>query len=285
MTVGYIFKNGKLEHLSLPKLLFRYLRDDEFLVDSILESYLWFSDPDLFNDPFDCQNLFVMEASTEQIINYINHYVGDKLDKPTWEEYSSVLETGDGKKLMQKMIPAMYDGRKKIIAVCCFSDTPSNTLMWSHYANGHEGICLVYDTKHLVLSGQFQLIEVEYYDDLPKWDHISKRLRLGASDEFNTQYDNTLYGSKLKDWSYEQEHRLISHKKGKNTIPKTSLSGVVFGAKMPNERKRELESIILDRIPKVKFTDAELDRSSGSIKVRGFENSQLSVQISGTKHL
>ena len=39
------------------------------------------------------------------------------------------------------------DGLLKNASVACFSESNSNFLMWSHYAGGHKGVCLEFDTE------------------------------------------------------------------------------------------------------------------------------------------
>ena len=42
----------------------------------------------------------------------------------------------------------VIDNFIKNSSVACFTTTFDNFLMWSHYANGHNGVCLVYKTEN-----------------------------------------------------------------------------------------------------------------------------------------
>ena len=54
--------------------------------------------------------------------------------------------------------------------ITCFSETPDNMLMWSHYANAHQGFCVEYDFNNLSAENHYileHLEKVNYADQLP----------------------------------------------------------------------------------------------------------------------
>lgn len=87
----------------------------------------------------------------------------------------------------------------------CFTESLYNLPMWNHYANGHKGICLEYDTtkiKNIYMVNR--LFPVFYKKELPDG---SKILRNQMVNLF-TFWDYILI-HKLEAWSYEKEWRLI----------------------------------------------------------------------------
>ncbi|MFV0574685.1 MAG: DUF2971 domain-containing protein [Vibrio sp.] len=86
--------------------------------------------------------------------------------------------------------------------ICSFSKNKNSMLMWSHYTQNHEGI----------------MVEYKFIGDLPpnvgvgrvKYSNDGKRNK-----EQNKFIFNQFLLTKNKEWSYEEEVRLISYKKDK----------------------------------------------------------------------
>lgn len=82
--------------------------------------------------------------------------------------------------------------------ICSASTSFKNVLLWSHYANGHNGICIEFDVK----SEQWKPHKVDYVTDLPNL----KR---------ETDYKNLLL-CKSSLWKYEDEIRFLKEKTPKS---------------------------------------------------------------------
>jgi hypothetical protein len=80
------------------------------------------------------------------------------------------------------------------IALLCFSNTWDNPLMWSHYAEKHEGVCFGFDVPDWLLR------EVQY---TKKRDDLTPEM-LAAPD-----LPERLLLRKYADWAYEKEVRWI----------------------------------------------------------------------------
>ncbi len=109
--------------------------------------------------------------------------------------------------------------------VCSLSVNPYSMTMWSHYANGHQGVCLEFE---LAVGTDYKIpfapepVPVRYLDPLSydkkfSFDHLTRtinRLERKVSPAFsNTQFLfsklRKLYSSKIIDWSYEEEWRMF----------------------------------------------------------------------------
>lgn len=94
------------------------------------------------------------------------------------------------------------------MAVCCFSEHVDNFLMWSHYANCYNGICIEYDLQEIDKTNT--LSPVIYTEELIRArDFMTK-------EEFNNNISKGLFEaairaviSKHSQWSYENEWRII----------------------------------------------------------------------------
>ena len=98
--------------------------------------------------------------------------------------------------------------RKRIINMvrfACFSTTPTNLPMWYHYSDKRKGICLEYTTSDIMDMYQLNsLFPVQYVDRLPDMAYM-----LARRDATTLSMPTYLSFHKLKDWSYENEWRLI----------------------------------------------------------------------------
>jgi hypothetical protein len=83
--------------------------------------------------------------------------------------------------------------------VACFSKGFESPTMWSHYAKNHTGFVMGYECLN-----NNKLIKVKYTDKLSKYKDIDKQKLI-----------NHLAKTKYKEWSYEQEFRLLYSKKSK----------------------------------------------------------------------
>jgi hypothetical protein len=102
--------------------------------------------------------------------------------------------------------------------ICCFTDSPLNKLMWSHYSENHKGFCIEYD-KSTIISGipslvNTEILPVEY---VPNVQEITKSYTafLGEFQKLSLKElieNYKLYLKKYyyKDniWEYENEWRL-----------------------------------------------------------------------------
>ena len=105
--------------------------------------------------------------------------------------------------------------------LCCFSASPESLLMWSHYGNGHSGICLEMDLTEY----KDKIIPVKYVADLA--------LLEGASLDDLLRY-------KAQHWSYEREHRLIFPPDTEGKYARASIKAVLIGAGIKTEYMQPL---------------------------------------------
>lgn len=228
-----------LKRKHIPERLFRYrsLSDDKKIMgyryDEIVKGEIYLSLPKELNDPFEgCSLLsscdpsfyFYGKKSTyaerftgiipgdkhEEIFSSDNWY--DALITYVAEATVGEEDAKQGKDALRKSIllgmeelnSHLCSTTKNMVRVACFSTTATNLPMWNHYTS-HKGICLEYDTK--LIKDAYQknmLFPVKYVDKLP--DVISMMMH-----EIHPRFNLFEYIAmhKLKDWSYENEWRLL----------------------------------------------------------------------------
>jgi hypothetical protein len=133
------------------------------------------------------------------------------------------------------------------IGVYCMSEIPDSLLMWSHYANHHEGFCVGFDTNNKVFGKAQPIIYSENYPVI--------NIHTGSQEEKTDAQMLT----KSKCWEYEREWRIIDHDKGEGTkeFPKESLLRVIFGCQIATENKNKIISWCQKRLYKPNLFQAE----------------------------
>jgi hypothetical protein len=94
------------------------------------------------------------------------------------------------------------------VGIVSFSETNDNLLMWSHYADNHQGIVVTFDTSHDFFneddSKSRHLGRIHYRKDRMK--ALPQKLENG----FHMSDSTRIYFEKSDEWIYEKEHRLMS---------------------------------------------------------------------------
>jgi hypothetical protein len=120
--------------------------------------------------------------------------------------------------------------------VCCFSAIPDSLLMWGHYAQSHQGFCLEFSTSR---DKMFQKSKrVRYADSLPSINTNSL-----VNGDFAQIMQLVL--TKARCWEYEQEWRVLhTNAELLYGYERDSLTGVYFGAKMPEAQMAMVASLL-----------------------------------------
>ena len=132
-----------------------------------------------------------------------------------------------------------------------------NFLMWSHYADKHEGICIEYE-----FDDEDGLLDVVYSDNINNFDlytvlrYIIPAQYFGVktTNEMDPQCVNACYLPfliKTKDWSYENEVRMIFSLNENSKIvnyggvwfyPNVKVNSIYLGCKVSEENKKVIEN-------------------------------------------
>lgn len=213
---------------SINKFLSRYHSLDENFDNAIRESYLWFSDPLGFNDPYDCNMQASCDCSYEEVFSHLK-----QLNlKNEWKQTESYIAERASYLYNnpKDMWELLRDADLKTIGrtgICCFSQRNDTLLMWSHYANKHKGVCLTFDVTKLK-SVILTLYNVEYPSVYPSYNVIRD------SETFKSL--RFLIATKSQEWEYEDEVRIMRDDRnmpyrGKVKFDKLALVSIDFGYK------------------------------------------------------
>jgi len=196
--------------------LYKYRTINKRLIESIINQTLYFARPDALNDPFDCridlQKAFRRAAmsATDERRNFLSSFLATPEFFRNWR---STFDT---------------------MGVCCFSRTFSETLLWSHYAEEHKGVCLEYQFRGASLLGNITAAQnVEYLDDpLVPW--LVEEAPMDMT-EFAKELAFRYLRTKCPAWKYEQEARIIRQESGPFKFQGVLLTEVCFGLRTPQD--------------------------------------------------
>lgn len=209
---------------------------------------IWFSCPLDFNDPLDSNLDYQQNYSTKEIKDFWENYC-TRHKECDFGECLSLYGTSEAFVEQQNRI---FKKQRKTTGVACFSVTPTNILMWSHYANNHQGIVYEFtpDLFEASLSEHFtgKPIRVDYLTD-NSYEPLSYA-KFGKEKE--QQFVFELLG-KATDWAYEQEYRFIDLNVDKGfgrnkSFKPASLKSIIFGAKTPEDEKQRIKELCAKKI-------------------------------------
>ncbi|MFG0320984.1 DUF2971 domain-containing protein [Pseudomonas sp. zjy_15] len=222
---------------------------------------LYFSLPKDLNDPLDVS--VDVTAEYERAKNHI--YKTDKHPEGRKSFLITVLDsirkvtrdTGEELSLSQALYRFMQ-GR----GILSLSKTSRDALLWSHYADGHRGICLGFNAEILKIDGASGSGDIQY---LPSPPYMEKFLELteefgefcrpwdgvNFSDEQGTSFYNRqvdailqigLY-TKSESWKYEKEFRITSEP-GNHAFSPSALVEVILGAKTSEADEKKIKDFL-----------------------------------------
>ena len=214
--------------------IYKYIPFNENALKLLINNEFYFSVPDNLNDPLDSKfDVLNFLVNDDDIKNYYNK-ASDLTDEEKQDYADYYIKDPNRKYISGTIIYDWIVNLRKQYGITSFSEINNDILMWSHYANGHTGICLEFDWKKD--EKIFQGKKVQYVDKLPVFD-FSKNEKVDYHEVFF---------SKMNNWFYEQEIRSVFKIEYLRTIsfnPK-ALSGIIFGEKISYENRKTLMKII-----------------------------------------
>ena len=171
----------KLLEKNAPSELFQYRSGNEYDLKNIRNGVIWLSAVKKFNDPFDCD--FCIQEY-EEYVKETSNLSNKKFEDATKKLKEGILEF------------------RNSVAISCLSRKSDSILMWSHYANHHQGFCLCYDINDLI-SLEKILLPVWYREE-----KVRPFIKKGKTLALNNR-NKEIYIQKSKIWDYEEEWRLI----------------------------------------------------------------------------
>jgi hypothetical protein len=215
--------------MSSPKHLYKYQPVTIQTLSNLKNRQIWFSKPSRFNDPYDCAIRIDRTEVTDNdywgLYRLTYSHFGNPapldskylIDGQLTEQFKTEVRRGM-RNSFDEHVETMLNKR----GVCCFSEKVDDPLMWSHYADGHRGFCLEFDTRFEPFHKAFK---VTYSKEIPSINPTHVLL------ESDTDPLMPMITTKADCWAYEQEWRIFHREADKAyTCPVESLTGIYLGA-------------------------------------------------------
>ncbi len=219
--------------------LYKFRPITKYLFESLVNSELYFAPPELLNDPFDCQ--VDMVKALDVAMSQATGRLRARLE---------AFRSRDG---------FFEDLQKKLegIGVCAFSSKSGNTLMWSHYADSHEGVCLKYVFPESFIwenVGRILGIGPVTYGSRPlvRW-FTNEATGYEDFEAFGQALVKTVWTIKDMPWRYEKEWRILRDPVGLHPVDKGYLKQICFGLKTTDADMKLVRTLALDCGYKVSF--------------------------------
>ena len=167
------------------------------------------------------------------------------------------------KSKIEQLYSALDDAIKQIrvglgnqVGIECFTQSPTDILMWSYYADKHTGVCVEYDFSKLFTScANSFLFPVNYSENRPLldmqilYDPVTQQVR---NDRIVETFPSIMKSwiTKSKEWEREKEWRLISFpiKSDSERLVKLPIaSRIITGINITDENYRLVEDIAKEK--------------------------------------
>jgi len=232
--------------MKADNLIYKYTSLTEFTFKNLLLSQMWFNSPDLMNDQL--EGLVKVEnvdfnPSEKAIDKFI---ISNRL----YEFYEDPQQAIKSQGFLDFYMAHWFRNELDKYRISCFSSSPTESLMWAHYANKHGGLCLIYDKQNLLGSlktydSDFEIISIRY-GVKPTITLYDKGGQIGF------ESDVPIISTKDINWKYEKEVRIYIEEKYPNKTPNgksvfiesSSLKGIVYGYQMSESDKDAISMII-----------------------------------------
>lgn len=274
---------------------------------AILDSCtLRWSSPKTFNDPFDMQfDLFVdldEQAIRRRSIDLLwkafysdegitagnpfgetikrNKSVFPKMTREAFEhEFGGlIVEMCRRVPLHVSELNQSFQTALKDAKVLCLSERRDSLLMWSHYAELHQGVVLELACVPEIDSVWGAAMRVKYQNAMPPAFDDEDLIRLASGQGHSSPHAllDKFVTAKAQDWAYEREWRVVLHFTDPSQAtqdirfsPK-ELTAVYLGCRMSDGHKEEIAAKIRNNYPDIKIFAAEKTEREFALRFRDY---------------
>lgn len=236
----------------LPPHLYKYQPFTAQTLENLTNGSVWFSAPINLNDPYDCDMAGIeSEKLTEADFQLaLDNMQPDLTPEQTAAWCPGGLMTPRFRASLIKYLEQVSDehraDRRQHRGIACFSERSDNIVMWSHYANGHRGFCLEFDTT----IKPFSTARPVNYDDSFPTVPLSLLFSKNYTDADTDLLLQAFVLTKAKCWTYEQEWRAMHMEPSKRFgYGPHGLTGLYIGAAMPDAQREVLFQVLLHAPP------------------------------------
>jgi hypothetical protein len=239
----------KLENDS--KWLFKYLPFNLNAVKLLINNELWFGMPDIQNDPYEAEFNLKYNEEVSRLIDY-RIIIQEELETIiNSTEYGHNSPTGFERIEFENQLKKTI---RDYLGICSMSVKYNDILMWAHYADNNEGLCIVFDKEILINNLSMDADKVSYSDSIAN----AKFVKSGNTG--HVILDKIFCMAKLKCWEYEGEFRFVRRYNDRihqndldrlESFPENTIVGIILGENFsPGNFKTLINLVYLSSIEK-----------------------------------
>lgn len=198
----------------------------KYSLSDLIANSITVARPSKMNDPFD--SLFMLWASKENLEKVCNKKKHILMLAESFKYYRIRSFVGNNKLTKDD----------KLV---------NNVIMWSHYADNHQGYCIRYKLSHKFIKKPYDGKLVHHYLRKIHYLHKGKKINI-VSLKTNT---TKLFTTKSKPWSGESEIRLVSYDSSYDgdflqlkLDDYSAIDAIYFGYRCPASDIRDIMTIV-----------------------------------------
>jgi len=294
----------------MPSSLFRFRTCDKRQIDAFEKDELYAVTADKFNDPYDTLVRYDKEGikqSTASFMMYENLkqlkvFFGQGGDFPDEakqllpqevidalknsltlvpdddDSVKQYIEAGKNQmlSLIDRYFPLLAETSKRFQTIACFCESIESVVMWSHYAQNHQGFALEYNLRDTFARpiknvGIFPVIYNEERLDVSIYMAWAFLRMIGINSPIPDMLSYLKIAlHKSKQWEYEKEWRLIDSTIRDITNDEPSVihikpTAIYYGQRIAKENKEKLHTIAQNH--GIREYDMYIDYSSPEYKM------------------
>ncbi len=248
------------------------LENDEKLKKLLLHNVIELGSPKGVNDPFDCKVHFAFDGCDirEEQKKYYRKAAEFSDEHTVKKPIEDVILW---KKEVLNNLNILQQDTDENTGILCLCENCYNILMWSHYANGHKGICFQFNKK--ILEDKFYCKKVDYKDEYLLFSEFNE-----AFPDDNEKLIKLILLRKSCHWIYEGEWRIIKRVPLEEDgqverdvdFPGDMLTGIIFGCETNDTDKNYIGDLIKNRAHHVKTHEAKKKDNSFGLDIPSLKN-------------
>lgn len=228
-------------------MLFKYLSPER--IDVLSNLAIRFTQPAVFNDPFESRPHLVYDIDLEQFLKALEGVAEEcNMAEQHYQEMRQKYISGEIEQQLPGALKLLVEMLSSTPICMSLTEVHDNLLMWAHYAKNHEGFVIAFNSEHPFIRGPgkglYKLTKIRYAADRPNIG-ISKLTLADA------------YFTKSSEWAYEEEWRVFASV-GKAdkiiedtpfpiylfNIPPESILQVILGCRIDRQKKESIINLI-----------------------------------------
>lgn len=294
----------------MPRSLFRFRSCNKRQIDAFKKNNLYAVTADKFNDPYDTMVRYDKEGIKQSTATYMTYEnlvqlkvyfeqgndfpdnVKQLLPKEVIDDIRKKLlllpDNDDSVKqyieasrdqmlsLIDLYFPILAESSKRFQTIACFCESIESVVMWSHYAQNHQGFALEYNLRDTLVHpiknvGIYPVIYNEERLDVSIYMAWAFLGMIGIHSPIPDMLSSMKIAlHKSKQWEYEKEWRLIDSTIRDFTSDKPSVihikpTAIYYGQRIAKEDKNKLHTIAQNH--GIREYDMYIDYSSPEYKM------------------